>query len=454
MGAQFLSGSNITIGDGLQIQNFNGHALAFWGDTDVNVGAFIGSGLAGGIWVRGGSRLKFVKPTLRDPGPSNSNFLIGYYLDSTDGHTYGYATDVQFIGATIKGYENAQNFQVHAGERVSFVGTEEYDALDGVNVGPFVPSGGAYTTTAANFTQPAVGASVIVQVASNATITLNQWVFVPTGGLYQVTNINVDGIHITLKNLGNPLNAAPAATITSPQDVTAGDICQGITVNGNTYNGTYSTGITGHEQTGIFLGGSADLPILNVAITGGTSANTGLNSAAVGSGISAQYVTGLTISGHTLNTCVGSGISLLSNVIDLSGGAGVSITNVITGDGRNVGVLVNGTGLTGHFGGFVVDGNGSSTTQAVRFDTNNGIGLAIDGFANTNSATRFANASNGLIDGVMYLTPNATTVTINAYVTEVYHADTTPIVMTQPMGGMSDRAARGPLREYVGQQRH
>jgi len=71
----------------------------------------------------------------------------------------------------------------------------------------------SFSDTTANFTQPAVNANVSVTVPSTW-MTVGQEVFVETGGDYQVIS-KADSTHATLKNLGYPNNAAPAAIIAS-----------------------------------------------------------------------------------------------------------------------------------------------------------------------------------------------------------------------------------------------
>lgn len=83
--------------------------------------------------------------------------------------------------------------------------------------------GNAFTTTAANFTQPNVGANVNVQVVSSAWAVVGEVVFVGSGGYYTVFTIP-DTTHLTLTNLGYPGNAAPAALVTSPKGVSPGGL--------------------------------------------------------------------------------------------------------------------------------------------------------------------------------------------------------------------------------------
>lgn len=80
--------------------------------------------------------------------------------------------------------------------------------------GPAGASGAANTTTAANFTQPAVGSTVQAQVASSSGFFATQFIYIVGGGYYTVSSVD-DATHITIKNLGDAANAAAAATVSS-----------------------------------------------------------------------------------------------------------------------------------------------------------------------------------------------------------------------------------------------
>jgi hypothetical protein len=62
------------------------------------------------------------------------------------------------------------------------------------------------------FTTPAAIETVNVNVVNSANFKVNDWVYIPIAGYYQVTAL-VDGTHITLKNLGDTWNALAGATI-------------------------------------------------------------------------------------------------------------------------------------------------------------------------------------------------------------------------------------------------
>lgn len=80
---------------------------------------------------------------------------------------------------------------------------------------------GAYTTTTANFTQPASSANVTFNVGSSAWLTVGQCVFVGGGGGYYNVQAVPTPNSVTLTNLGYTGNAAPGATVNSGAGVSA-----------------------------------------------------------------------------------------------------------------------------------------------------------------------------------------------------------------------------------------
>src|SRR4029077_8263052 len=95
----------------------------------------------------------------------------------------------------------------------------------------------AYTTTSANFTQPAVSSTVSVTVGTTAWMVSGETLYVATGGYYTISSIT-DTTHVVLTNLGYAGNAAPAATVNSGSTVSPGGV-QGAT------GSTGPTGATG-----------------------------------------------------------------------------------------------------------------------------------------------------------------------------------------------------------------
>jgi hypothetical protein len=76
----------------------------------------------------------------------------------------------------------------------------------------------SFTTTTANFTQPAAGANVVVAVATTLFMSVGQALFIPGGGYYTIFAIG-GATSVTLTNLGYSVNAAPATIIPSVSKV-------------------------------------------------------------------------------------------------------------------------------------------------------------------------------------------------------------------------------------------
>ena len=76
----------------------------------------------------------------------------------------------------------------------------------------------APTTTTASFVQPAVGANVVVPVASAANMVQDQNVTIAGGGTYLI--ISIAGLSLTLKNLGAAGAITPGATCATAAAVT------------------------------------------------------------------------------------------------------------------------------------------------------------------------------------------------------------------------------------------
>jgi len=88
----------------------------------------------------------------------------------------------------------------------------------------------AYTTTTANFTVPAIAATVVVAVANSDWMAVGQPVFASDGvdwGHFEVSAIN-SAISVTLEFLGQTNDASPGAVIGSGAKVVAGGTQQNI----------------------------------------------------------------------------------------------------------------------------------------------------------------------------------------------------------------------------------
>src|SRR5262249_48328661 len=121
---------------------------------------------------------------------------------------------------------------IPAGSRVSPGGYQGPQGSGGAGLN-------AYTSLAANFTQPVVNASVTIQVVNSSWIGNGQVVFIQGGGYYQVSTVP-DLTHVTVTNLGYTGNATVGATVTSGTgvEVTPGGLAgQG----GNSFTTTSAT---------------------------------------------------------------------------------------------------------------------------------------------------------------------------------------------------------------------
>lgn len=85
----------------------------------------------------------------------------------------------------------------------------------------------ASTSTSANFAQPAVLSSVGIQVGSTAGMNQNQVLYIGAGGHYEIISVD-SGTDLTVKNLGYPGGAAPAAIVASATPVSIADPKIGI----------------------------------------------------------------------------------------------------------------------------------------------------------------------------------------------------------------------------------
>lgn len=113
----------------------------------------------------------------------------------------------------LVGPQGKSAYQVAVDE--GFVGTvtEWLVSLDGAN------GLDGYSLMTANFIQPAVGATVTVEMLNSSWAALFMDIFQESGGYYQVTGIP-DSTHLTIKNRGYTANAAPGATIPAGSRIT------------------------------------------------------------------------------------------------------------------------------------------------------------------------------------------------------------------------------------------
>lgn len=70
----------------------------------------------------------------------------------------------------------------------------------------------AFTIVTASYIQPAASSTVNVTVANTGFMSVNMWLFIQTGGYYEVTAIN-SATSVTVENMGITGNATPGSTI-------------------------------------------------------------------------------------------------------------------------------------------------------------------------------------------------------------------------------------------------
>jgi hypothetical protein len=139
-----------------------------------------------------------------------------------------------------------------------------YDKPGGPIAGQATGDGTTNYVVSANFTQPAVGATVTPTISGPSSnfqdfFSNNSIVYIPTGGYYFITGAIV-GSNATLANLGLTGNAAPGATVASTRQIiypTAG--FQNSIV---TYNTLTALGVAGTPSTlcrSMYLAGKAYL---------------------------------------------------------------------------------------------------------------------------------------------------------------------------------------------------
>lgn len=81
----------------------------------------------------------------------------------------------------------------------------------------------AFTSTTAQYTQPAVGNNVTIAVTNSTWAAVGEPIFVSVGGSYLVVS-KPDSTHLQIQNLGYTGNAAPAAIVATSQVVTPSGI--------------------------------------------------------------------------------------------------------------------------------------------------------------------------------------------------------------------------------------
>lgn len=178
----------------------------------------------------------------------------GYYqISSVTDATHAVLTNLGYTGNA------APTTVINSGALVGPSGIKGADGTNGTNGTNGVDS---FTTTAANFTQPASGSTVSVQVGITAWMVATQVVYVATGGYYSVNSIT-DATHVVLKNLGYTGNAAPTTTINSGSGMSPGGLIGPSGGGGATSNvGLASARPSATGSGSIYL--CSDIPVMYV----------------------------------------------------------------------------------------------------------------------------------------------------------------------------------------------
>lgn len=175
----------------------------------------------------------FVQPAVGDTVTVAMNTVDSYaagqyvWLPASGFYTITVVDTVQVKLTLQNSYGTPHNLSpgasVLSGQKVLPSGVPEAAGPQGIQgpegaVGPAGPTGAAgapaYSQTTAAFTQPAVGGSVLVYVASVAPYSVGEKVWGTLGGFYNITAIDPNALTLTLTNLfDTTYNAAPSTLI-------------------------------------------------------------------------------------------------------------------------------------------------------------------------------------------------------------------------------------------------
>lgn len=208
----------------------------------------------------------------------------------------------------------------------------------------------AYTTTTANFTQPAVSSTVSVSVGSTAWIA-GGVVYVVGGGYYSVNTIT-NATTVVLENLGYTGNATPATVINSGAGVGAGGVVGALGPTGPT-GSPGSTGPAGTPGTPGPTGSPG--PTGTPGPTGPTGPSGGTSYSTTGANFTQPSVSG------TVNVTVGSTAWMSTGmIVYVPVGGYYSVSSITSG---TVVVLEN-LGYTGNASPSTVINSGSAIGPA------------------------------------------------------------------------------------------
>lgn len=347
---RLTSCSDVLIED-LFIHSVGAHAAYLTDCSDAIVRDCTIYDITDGIRLRGCVRVDVVGNTLRDPSTPAGTFIGGIFLDSTDGHAFGYCTDINIDGNTVQSYVNSQAIEVHAGERITIGGGNRLLDVGGVAV--------------------SINPYAVADRCRNITIGPLVIECTDTVGCSTAFGISIQG-------------GAAGAVSTDP-----GYWVENVTINGATIKNANAPTAASYSGAGIVL----------------------------------QYAKGVTINGAVCDGCYGSALWLAGNVKNIRGH--VVARNILTGNGRRSGVLVNGTASTCE-GRIAVQCD--DVAQGVQYDSAaTSLIVDVDGSSIT---TRVGGQTTGRVDGVGGYTAGATTIDVSGGVRYVRVANSGPTSIT------------------------
>ena len=198
------------------------------GFTQPAVGVAIPITIPSGYWIQIGQRVFIASGgsyqvasgavstfSLQNLGYSSVNIPVGSIVAAGFISPNGVAGVTGVTGAQgiqgspgVTGFTGAQGIQGSPG----VTGATGPQGSPGVTGFTGVPGINAYSTTQ-GFTQPSVGAAIPIQIPSGYWIQQNQYVFIPSGGYYQVASGSVPTF--SLQNLGYSGANIPVGSIVS-----------------------------------------------------------------------------------------------------------------------------------------------------------------------------------------------------------------------------------------------
>lgn len=90
-----------------------------------------------GVRFRGVTRGTIARNTVNDTSLANSDFTIGIYLDSTDGHAFGICSDISIVGNTLVDLPGGAAINGHTGDRLTIANNVMKNVGTGVSMNPF-----------------------------------------------------------------------------------------------------------------------------------------------------------------------------------------------------------------------------------------------------------------------------------------------------------------------------